>query len=430
MIDRLSFADASYMLARTDIGVDWQKANHYQGLPVPEAVQQLLNQSPLQPKAMPTFTPWSVLSHLYDSGFDGTKKARIQARREGIQLKLWWIKHIVTTENTFQERMVLFWHNHFTSSNNKILQPELLWKQNQTIRQHALGSFADLLRAMLKDAALLIYLDGQMNQKGDVNENLARELLELFTLGLGQFNETDVKTVAYALTGWQVDRAQPKAFFDQTRHEQMSASFLGEKGQYSLESVLQRLLSHPHTAITIARKCWFEFISIEEPPVQLLQQWGRHFQRNHYDIKSLLDKVFSSTEFWSLQYRGSLIKSPVDLVLGSLRQFPYPAPSDAEIINMLKNLGQSLFDPPNVKGWAGGTSWVNTETMLIRNAFLRELARQDNDQPLYNRALPKAELIALNHWLLPIEPILDMPANQSVSERVRTLILDPAYQLK
>ncbi|HHC74616.1 MAG TPA: DUF1800 domain-containing protein [Thiothrix sp.] len=433
MIGKLSFAQASYLLARTDIGVDWQKANRYQHLSAQAAIQQSLHQAFSHPPSPPSFTAWTVLSQLHAADYASIKKARRLARQEGIQLKLWWIKHLASTDNTLQERMVLFWHNHFTAANDKILQPELLWRQNQTIRRHALGNFADLLVAMLKDPALLIYLDGQMNQKGDLNENLARELLELFTIGLGQFNETDVKATASVLTGWQVDRAKVTSFFDHTHHEKKVVHLLGKAQHYSLTDLVQRLLAHPHTARTIAKKFWHEFISIEHPPASVINAWGKNFQRHNYDIKALLANVLNSDAFWSAQHQGNLIKSPIELIVGALRQLPYPAPPDAEMINMLKNLGQRLFDPPNVKGWAGGKNWINSKTLLIRNAFLRELARQNNDKPVYNQRLPQLaqqDFSLLNQWLLPIDPVLTLPTNQSVSARIRALILDPAYQLK
>lgn len=370
------------------------------------------------------------MEKFYAAGYDGVKKARMLARTEGIQLKLWWIRHLVTSNTPLHERMTLFWHNHFTSSNNKVLQPSLLYQQNQLFRKLALGNFGDLLRAVHKDPAMMVYLDGQMNQKGRINENFGRELLELFTLGIGHYQERDVKAASIAFTGWELDRAKPQVNFDPQQHEIKETVFLGKKDTFTADKIIDRLLESPYTARHIARKFWHEFISIENPPSSLINAWVKHFQQNNYDIKALLTIVFENSAFWTDKYRGNLIKSPVDLLLGSLRQLPYSAPNDAEIINTFKRLGQSLFDPPNVKGWSGGKAWLNTDTMLVRNAFLHQLARDDHDRKDYNRALPNASLNEINNWLLAVPPVLDLPVRQSTSQRVRSLLLDPAYQLR
>jgi uncharacterized protein (DUF1800 family) len=335
---------------------------------------------------------------------------------------------MLSTSTPLTERMTLFWHNHFTSSVNKVLQPQLLHQQNQTLRQHALGNFGELLHAMLRDPAMLIYLDGMMNQKGKINENFAREFLELFTLGQGHFSEKDIAAVAHALTGWQVDRFSASSSYDPALHSQERLPFLNKASVFSADDIVNSILEQPRTAEFMAEKFWKEFISVTEPEPVIIQQWAGVFRAAGYDIRVLLKTVLNSDVFWAANNRGQRIKSPVELIVGTSRMLGYNPLSDKEMVNTFRSLGQSLFDPPNVAGWKGGAAWINTETLLVRNSFLQRI-RHGANSSLLRQVIPDVSQEILSQWILAIEPVLSPSKTADKMQFVQALLLDPSYQL-
>ena len=424
----LNLADARHLAVRTGLGADWSTLKKFRGQSKHRVIQSLYRSTTHLPSAPLKMTDWQHLNRLNQSGYAGQKQARAIARQEGIDLKLWWIKHMLKTKTPFIERMTLFWHNHFTSSIKKVLQPQLLHLQNQTLRKHALGNFSDLLHAMFRDPAMLIYLDGRINQKERINENFAREFLELFTLGIGHFNENDIKAVAHAFTGWQVNRFDASVFYKDDNHSQIPTRFLGHKGTFSSDEIIAIILKQPRTAEFIAEKVWYEFISINHPTRSTIQQWAQQFRNSHYDIKVLLQAVLSSTEFWHPQNRGRRIKSPIEFIVGTSRTLNYVPLSDKEMINTFQRLGQNVFDPPNVAGWKGGKTWITTDSLLTRNAFLETL-KHPRHQSNIRSAIPNVSSDILQKWLLAIDPVLPLNHKLSKPQLVNALLLDPSYQL-
>jgi len=424
----LTLAEARHFAVRTGLGVDWATLKKLRGQNKNHLIQSLHRHAMQLPPAPPKMTAWQRLDQLNQSGYAGQKQVRAIARQEGIALKLWWIKHMLKTQTPFVERMTLFWHNHFTSSIKKVLQPQLLHQQNLTLRQYALGNFADLLKSILHDPAMLIYLDGSINQKDHINENFAREFLELFTLGQGHFSENDIKAVAHIFTGWQVNRFDASVFYKEANHSQEPVSFLGQKGLFSSDDIVAIILKQPRTAEFIAEKFWYEFIAITPPKHNIIRQWAQQFRNSHYDIKALLQAVLSSAEFWNPKNRGRRIKSPIEFIVGTSRTLGYVPLSDKELINTFQRLGQNVFDPPNVAGWKGGTTWIDTDALLTRNAFLESL-KHPQHQAKISPAIPNVSQAILQQWLLAINPVLPLQATLAPPQFLHALLLDPSYQL-
>ncbi len=290
---------------------------------------------------------------------------------QGRELRNWWIEEMLVTDQPMTERLVLFWHNHFTSSLQKVRFPPALWRQNALFRREAAGNYATLLRAVARDPAMLIYLDGMRSVARRPNENFARELLELFTLGEGHYDEADIKAAARAFTGWTVDRQTGAFAARPAEHDGGEKRFLGQSGRFGGDDIVTILLGHPRTAETVVEKLWREFVSPTPDPVEVARL-AASFRRD-YEIKPLLRALLTGEAFRDPANRGTLIKSPVDLIVGTIHLLGLPVPEKTQLSRMMQGLGQSLFDPPNVKGWPGGDAWVSTYTLLLRQQYLRRI---------------------------------------------------------
>ena len=427
----LTFGEARHLVARTGLGAEWDAIKRLEGRTREEAVEMVLNppNSPLRPP--PAMTPWFRLEPMRLADPQNRNTAWNIAQQEGKRLQAWWLEQMLTTNAPFTERMTLFWHNHFTSSIQKTLQPSLLYKQNLLLRKHALGSFNTLLHEVVKDPAMLVYLDCYQNVKDRPNENLARELLELFALGRGYYSEADVKTVARALTGYGVDDQTGRFIERKEQHDTDRMTCLGNTGCFTGGDIVDMLLKHPRTAEHIAEKVWAGFVSSSRPNPTYTKAWAQTFRQSGYEIKALMRAMLTSEAFWSPANRGALVKSPVDIVVGTLRMLPYPKPPTTELLNLCRLLGQELFDPPNVKGWAGGEHWISTQTLLVRTSYLTKLSRgslneQDNSGGLRLPTATEADLIA---WMLPVQPLQPLPTTPGAKRLVRALLLDPAFQV-
>jgi uncharacterized protein (DUF1800 family) len=378
----------------------------------------------------------------------------------GLQMRGWWLHEMAVTPSPLTEKMVLFWHNHFVSSLQKVRQPQYLYRQNGLLREHALGDFRAFLHAIARDPAMVIYLDSISNRKGQPNENFAREVMELFTLGEGRYTERDVKEAARAFTGWGLDSAG--AFvFRPALHDDGVKTVLGTMGNLDGGAVLNILLASPHTAEFIAGKLWREFVSPHPDPVEVKRVAGV-FRDSGYQIRAALRALLASEAFFAPVNRGVLVKSPVDLVVGTLRQFPLSV-ADVESFSLAAaQLGQNLFAPPNVKGWPGGDAWITSTTLLSRKQFLERLfAAQDRPSMMMadaavagkgprspvaqmqfrlQRAMGEARFDA-ERWtresgvspervVLALAPQSPLPAGVGGIEAARRLTQDPVYQLK
>ncbi len=307
------------------------------------------------------------------------KQFQRQQVERAFELKNWWVTEMLTTASPFTERMTLFWHNHFTSSLQKVRSGTLVYRQNVLLRRHALGNFAQLLKAVSKDPAMLVYLDSATNRRGQPNENFAREVMELFTLGEGSYTEQDIREAARAFTGWSIDPGSGDFLMRPMAHDPGVKTVLGKSGEFNGDDVLGILLARPETAEFVVAKLWKEFVSPQPDPGEV-KRIAALFRGSGYDIKTALRALFASDAFFAAQNHGALIKSPVDLVIGTMRQFNVGYSDPLPLTFLLRTLGQDLFSPPNVKGWPGGDAWINSTTLLARRQFLERLFRVDESR--------------------------------------------------
>lgn len=429
-MSELTFSDARHLVARTGLGAEWGSIKKLEGLPKQKAIEYILNPAPSNPRPAPYLTPWNKLESMRDTGAKTRANAWVMSQKEGERLQGWWIEQLFRTNTPFVERMTLFWHNYFTSSIQKTLQPSLLHKQNMMFRKYATGNFGHLLRAVARDPAMLVYLDGYKNVKADPNENFARELLELFTLGHGNYTQNDVKAAAKAFTGWGVHPHSGKFHISSDQHDNSRKLFLRRAGNFNGDNIIDILLQHPRTAERVTEKFWKAFISDSNPPRKTVVQWAAHLRNSNYDIKTLMRVMLSSDEFWSQRYRGTLVKSPVDLLVGTIRTIPYPRENTTKMVNLCRLLGQKLFDPPNVKGWEGGDNWISTQTLLVRTSYLAKVSRGNLNVRVktgpHIKARDNKEML---EWLLAVPPLNDLPVTPGKRRLAHALLKDPAFQV-
>lgn len=449
----LDAADARHLLARTGFGATAAEAAALAPLSRVQAVDRILNGA--RTTAVTPGPAWLTDNKPVFPAL-GQLNAEERAAQQKLtnehvqQIKAWWYDEMLATPSPFTERMTLFWHNHFTSSLRKTRSPVLHYRQNALLRRESLGNFATLLREVSRDPVMLDYLDNRLNRWERPNENFARELLELFTLGEGHYTEQDIKNAARAFTGWTTtpDRAR---FLDNVKiHDPDSKTFLGRSGRFDGDDILKLILQQPRTAEFIAAKLWREFVS-PTPDAKELQRLAAVFRDGGYAVKPLMRAMLTSDAFWAAKNRGELIKSPVEFLVGTVRFFENTPVDGDSLARYSRRLGQDIFDPPNVKGWPGHTAWISTDTLLAREQFLQRLLRGDRLGPAQQmmagnqRRLPslpaatdesmagpkgaaiEAELRAL---LLAKAPVNPPAANAPARARLAALFLDPVYQLK
>jgi uncharacterized protein (DUF1800 family) len=378
----LGYDDARHLLNRTGFGATEPEIERFSRMTRDEAARKLLADVRTTAVTPPPSWVGSTEALRYpragEKASDVEKKMFLQQQiREGLELRAWWVAEMLATPSPLTERMTLFWHNHFVSSQQKVKLAELMYWQNATLRANALGNFGDLLHAIARDPAMVVYLDNAQNRKGTPNENFAREAMELFTLGEGSYSEQDVKEAARAFTGWSLDRTTGRFMFRRFIHDDGTKTVLGRTGNLDGDAVLDILLAQPQTAEFITRKLWREFVSpdIDEAEVKRI---ARRFRDSGYDIKVGMYALLTSSAFYAPEHRGVLIKSPVELVVGTLRQFDFRPADTLPFAVAAAGMGQNLFSPPNVKGWPGQETWINSSTLLARKQFLDRVFRTDD----------------------------------------------------
>ncbi|WP_298661540.1 DUF1800 domain-containing protein [uncultured Thiothrix sp.] len=428
-MNMLTFSEARHLVSRTGLGVEWDSVKKLEGLTREKAVEVVLNPAPAPIRPAPAFTPWHKLEPMRDISAEGRKDAWSIAQTEGKHLQGWWIAQMLLSSSPFIERMTLFWHNYFPSSIQKTLQPSLLHKQNLMLRQHALGNFRNLLKAVARDPAMLVYLDGYENVKGRPNENFARELLELFTVGSSEYGQADVKAVAKVFTGWGVDQSG-NYVFNADQHDGSPVTVLGRTRAFSGDELIDMLVEHPKTSERLVERVWQQFVSGNRPDKLTVQSLAAQFRRADYDIKALLRAVFNSPQFWESSSRGTLVKSPVELLIGTVRMANYPRESIGEMVNLCRLMGQQLFDPPNVRGWLGGEHWISTQTLLVRASYLSKVSRGNlNRRVDTGLRLPPKNQQEMLEWMLAVPPVNKLPDIPGNRRLANALMLDPAFQV-
>lgn len=288
-------------------------------------------------------------------------------------LRAWWLYCMLFSGHPLREKTTLFWHNHFATSIGKVKFAQPMVRQNHLLRKHALGKFGPFLLEMSKDPAMLIYLDSNSNIKGRPNENYAREVMELFSLGVGNYTEKDIQEAARAFTGWHTDGE--KFTFNDKLHDEGEKTILGQKGNWDGDDIVDILLKQPVAARFLVRKLYREFISeAREPSDALIEPLAEKFRKSDYDIGLVMRTMLSSRLFFSQHAFRQRIKSPIEYVLGAVKSVARETIPPNRLVASIDRMGQMLFAPPNVKGWPGGRAWLNTATLLVRQNFAHAVA--------------------------------------------------------
>ncbi len=286
-----------------------------------------------------------------------------------LDLKAWWLHRMHHSSHPLVEKLTLFWHNHFATSITKVRSAAVMAAQNDLCRREALGSFPALLHGMSKDAAMVAWLDGNANRRRHANENFARELLELFALGEGHYTEKDIKEAARAFTGWHV--RDDKFWFNRGQHDEGIKTLFGKSGNLDGGDVVNLCLAQPACPRFLAKKLLTAFV-LPRPSEAAVAALAERVRELDFTMSRVMSELFSSELFFSREARGSLIKSPVDLVLGALRALD-GEPTLPAVQRLLALLGQDVFAPPTVKGWEGGRLWVTSASLLQRANFAAAL---------------------------------------------------------
>ncbi len=297
------------------------------------------------------------------------------SRLETHRLSYWWAQRMLVTPRPLQEKLALFWHGHFATSEEKVRDYRKMLRQNTLFREKGNGSFRELMISVAQDPAMLVYLDAGVNIKGAPNENFAREIMEMFTLGVGHYSEHDIREAARAFTGWN---AQDLSFnIDAARHDGGIKRVLGREGPLSGIDVIDTLLAQPAAGEFIAGKLYVYFVREELSPV-LRTELGARLRASGYDIADLLETIFLSRDFYSPASVASRIRPPVELVVSTYRQAGLiQMPGVPDFNEVTESLGQKLFYPPTVAGWAQGRSWITPGLLIARSNFAYDMVYPD-----------------------------------------------------
>ena len=290
------------------------------------------------------------------------KEARKQEVQISQEMKAWWIDKMATSEFPLREKMTCFWHNHYVATFQKVKVNYWVFQHNQILRKNAFGNFKTLTKEIVQSNAMVRYLDNTDNRKGKFNENLSRELLELFTLGIGNYSEQDIKNGAKGLAGLGI--GEESAIYRPKIEDNEEFIYFGKKGNFKIDEMIDIIFEQPNIPYLITRKIlkWFIY---DNPKEELVHYYGDYFRKKNFEIKPLLTKIF--TEEFVKNNAGSKIKNPLEYILQLMNELNVKNYNNKLIALFLKAQGMDLFNQPNVKGWDGGNSWLTSQVFLQRN---------------------------------------------------------------
>ena len=390
-----------HIVRRMAFGAPPEQIDHFREIGPEATIQELLNYQEVPADGLP----------------DGAEFNESLEPGPAAELRRWWFQRIVETPRPFEERMVLFWHGLLTTDIIKARLPALLKTQNDFFRANALASWETMLKGIYKDPAMLRYLDNGQNRVGSPNENYAREQLELFTLGIGNYSEEDVRESARALTGWVVSRQTGDAVFVPRRHDDGAKSFLGTSGNLDGDDIVDIILSQPAAAWFITRRIMEEIVGSSPDPA-FVERVRDAFVNEGMTIRALMTAIFTDPEFLSAATYRSTIKSPVEFVAGVARTFGLPGdlrglPEAAGL------MGQALFLPPNVAGWPGGTSWMSSGSWFYRMNFINFAI-----DPMFSTPIGESLLLEAQSPEQFVDRLLDLLLAGDCEPAQRDLIVD------
>jgi uncharacterized protein (DUF1800 family) len=374
---------AAHLLRRAGFGGTPEEVRRYAGMRAVDAVA-LLTALPSADSAAPPGLGDDSVAIMGTS-----RRERFRDRQRVVfALQLWWLNRMLASPAPLQEKMTLYFHGHFTSRATPLF-PAITYTQNALFRRSALGNLRELTRNVSKDAAMLLYLNGAQNVAAHPNENYARELMELFTLGVDNYSEADVRESARAWTGWRVDRRADSVSFNPLLHDSGRKTFLGRDGNFTGDDIVNIIFEQQQCARFFASSLlnWFVY---NDPEPALVDQVAALLRRHDFELAPVVATILSSNVFFSSRAYRALVKSPVEFVVGAYKALGLPAVDEAALA-ALAQMGQRLFFPPSVAGWPGGANWLTSGTMIARQNFLtRLLSSQTLGSSSWLRGLPVA----------------------------------------
>lgn len=364
---------------------------------------------PAAPPALPDLGPDPLGALGKGATRERRQEARKRAQAQVTQALSWWLGRMVAS-STAAEKLTFFWHGHWATSVQKVRSATLMLGQQRTLRVYGAGATGPLVRAMLRDPALIVWLDGQRNTRKAPNENLAREVMELFTLGVGHYTEDDVKAAARVLTGWQIDRAAGTARLVAARHDERPVTLLGRTGALDLDAYADLLVRHPAHVPFLAGRVWARYGSGDPAPAEMMSA----LVAAGNDVAAMLGVLARHASFPAAA--GHLVKQPVEWMVGALRQLRI---SDKSAVAGLRALGQVPFRPPSVGGWPSGEAWLTTASAQARLRIGQQLATQAaaavqdlTDTAAGDRLDAVARLLAVDAWTDRTAAVLEPAAKQ------------------
>jgi uncharacterized protein (DUF1800 family) len=350
-------SQVAHLLRRAGFGSTEAELDQYTALGFAGAVNQLLN-----PEKVDDSATDALLAPLTADLGDPKK---IEAA------KFWWFNRMLYTRRPLEEKLALFWHNHFATANSKVGNAGLMLQQIQLFRDNGFGNFETLLQKVTRDPAMLIWLDNRLNRKGAPNENYAREVQELFTVGIGNYTEQDIHEAARAFTGHTLDKNLVYTF-NAKQHDSGTKTFQGQTGAFDADDILAILVRNPATARFVSTRL-FSYFAYDNPDPSTIDRLATTFTSSNFDIRSVLRDILTGPEFLSAQAFHGQIKQPADLVVGSLKSLDVQNVGP-DVTQVLRRMGQDLLNPPDVSGWKGGAAWINGTTLFERFNWANRLA--------------------------------------------------------
>ncbi len=372
--ENLSREDALHLLGRTTFGVTSDDLARAMTMKPAEAVAALFsgNQSPTPPT-------WANIDPDGEN-FSNPQDRQQEYYRRYADMQTWWIQQMRSSSFSILEKLTLFWHSFLCSDYLKVYYPQYMFVQNDLFRKNAWGNIHTLIRALVADPAMLVYLDNLYSIKGNPNENFARELMELFSLGVNNYTEHDIVEAARALTGWRIKGL--KGEFHSEYWDNTDKTFMNKTGAFAADDIVNIIFQQDACARYYARRVYMYFV-YDVPDEDIVSQLATILKQNNYELKPMLVALLSSEHFFDAQRRGALLKSPIDFVVGATRQLSYTSPTNAYLSTMSSALNLELINPPNVEGWKGGHLWLNTNLYPLRQRIVSSMIegkRQDNNQ--------------------------------------------------
>ncbi len=397
----LTLEDTRHLLSRTGFGASPKEINQLFGLSRAEAIQTII--SGLRPTPQTSPPSWTENAAPYhwarqELSKDNRRKFTEARDNEIRSLRQWWVQEMISTDSPQTERLLLFWQNHFATGYSAINDQALaIARQHFMLREYGSGNFRTLLKQIIRDPAMLNYLDNNGSRKAKPNENFARELMELFTLGEGNYSEQDIKNAARALTGYGYSEIYDQKFvYKYWDHDKSNKTIFDQTGNFDGDDLIDLILAKPAAARFITAKLWRTLVGDVHTDSELLSPHATAFRQSDYDIKTLYKSILLSDEFWRGANRAGIVHSPVSLTIGTVRSTGV-LPADWQTLPAkLSQMGQRLFDPPNVAGWPGGEAWITPGRLLSRLEWLEQLAQADNTQLRTNATMSMNPMASKN----------------------------------